>query len=169
MSRLDVTWVDADFAVGAAFDPFHVADLRASAIRRVVDLRAEARDDSAILGANRIELLHLPTPDQAPIAPLALDVGVAWVCEALARAERVLIHCQHGVGRSAMLATCVMVARGLDLPAALRRLKQVRCRVSPSLAQLAAVVKWVERRARCRSEPAHVCWDELAAIVYEAP
>ncbi|HWM84594.1 MAG TPA: dual specificity protein phosphatase [Kofleriaceae bacterium] len=167
MDHLDVTWVEPDLAVGAAFHLTHLADLQASAIRRVVDLRAEACDDSSVLGAHAIELLHLPTSDQAPIAPLALDMGVAWVCSALDRCYKVLVHCQHGVGRSAMLAACVMVARGLDLPGALRRLKQSRCCVSPSSRQLGAIIEWTERRARARAERVALSLDELAAIVHE--
>jgi protein-tyrosine phosphatase len=93
-------------------------------------------------------------------------MGVAWVCDALEREDRVLIHCQRGVGRSPMLATCVLVARGLDLPTALRQLKQARCRVSPSPPQLQAIMVWVETRARVRAEAVDLSWDELVDIVY---
>lgn len=165
MSALDVTWVDADFAVGAAFPPAHVADLSASEIRRVVDLRAEECDDSAVLGAHRIELLHLPTRDSAPMAPLAVDLGVAWVCDALDRGLRVLVHCQRGIRRSAMLASCVLVARGLDLPGALRRIRQAGVRLAFSQDQLRAVMRWVEARARRRAEPIALRWSELVTIV----
>jgi protein-tyrosine phosphatase len=165
VNRLDVTWVDSDLAVGAALPAASAADLCASDIRRIVDLRAEACDDASTLRAHRIELLHLPTADRAPVAPLALDVGVAWVCEALARGGRVLIHCQRGIARSAMLASCVMVARGVHLPGALRSLKQARRGLSLSLDQLGGLVKWVEQRARRRAEPAELVWDELVAMV----
>lgn len=168
MSLCDFTWVDANLAIGAAFGPAHLAELRDAAIQRIVDLRSEACDDCAFLSSHGIEFLHLPTPDQAPVAPIALDMGVAWICDALERGERVLVHCQYGVGRSAMLAGCVMVARGLDLPSALRRLKQARCQISPSQVQLRAIMSWVEKRARVRGEAAELTWEELAAIVYGA-
>ena len=43
-----------------------------------------------------------------------LDDGVAFVNRHLDRGERVLVHCEHGIGRSATLALCVLVSRGME-------------------------------------------------------
>jgi hypothetical protein len=54
VSQLDVTWVDADFAVGAAFPPTQISDLALShdqlrAIVRWVEDRARRRAEPAVL------------------------------------------------------------------------------------------------------------------------
>lgn len=109
-------------------------------IARVVDLRVEACDDEAVLRTHGIRLLHLPTEDTCGIAQERIRHGVAFVSEGLERGERVLVHCQYGIGRSALLALCVLVARG-DAPlAALQRAKSARRVVSPSPEQLQAFI-----------------------------
>jgi protein-tyrosine phosphatase len=164
-SGLDLTWVDGWLALGGAVRPVQVPDLRAAGIRRVVDLRAEECDDGERLARHGIELLHLPTPDLCPVPADCLDRGVAWAVEGLERDHGVLIHCQHGIGRSALLCCCVMVARGLEAGEALRRMKQARARVSPSPAQLEALIAWVARREAAAPAPT---WAELADIAYAA-
>ena len=43
-----------------------------------------------------------------------LDEGVAFARRARAQGRRLLVHCHHGIGRSATLALCVLVDRGLS-------------------------------------------------------
>src|SRR5512138_57702 len=81
-------------------------------ISRVVDVWVEACDDEAVLRTHGIRLLHLPTEDTGAIVPERIRQGVAFVNEGLDRGEKVLVHCQHGIGRSALLAVCVLVSRG---------------------------------------------------------
>src|SRR4029078_4866585 len=95
-------------------------------IRAVVDLRLERCDDEAILRINGLEFLHLPTEDCCALAPRTIDDGVAWVRSRLDAGTRVLIHCEHGIGRSALLALCTLVARGVEAPGAEERLNAGR-------------------------------------------
>jgi protein-tyrosine phosphatase len=106
----------------------------------VVDVRVEACDDEAVLRTHGIRLLHLPTEDTCAIVQERIRHGVDFVSEGLDRGEKVLVHCQHGVGRSALLAVCVLVARGEAPLAALERAKRARPVVSPSPEQLRAIV-----------------------------
>jgi hypothetical protein len=108
-----------------------------------VDLRVEARDDEATLQVHGLEFLHLPTADCCAIAPRMIDDGVEWVRARLDGGTRVLIHCECGVGRSALLALCTLVAGGTEPLDAMNRLKAARPVVSPAPEQLEAFRTWV--------------------------
>jgi protein-tyrosine phosphatase len=143
----DLHWLSSDLAVGGCFPMSRARELAAAhGIRAVVDLRAEACDDEALLRAEGIELLHLPAPDLEPASPHQLERGVAFVRDALERGGRVLIHCQHGIGRSALLALCVLVDQGWAPLDALRHAKDCREAVSPSRAQYDGWAAWLAAR-----------------------
>jgi len=160
---LNLSWVAPGLAVGGSFRPVQVEGLRELAIHRVVDVRAESCDDRDLLARHGIELLHLPTPDLSPLDRSSLVRGVEWVCEGLERSDGVLIHCEHGVGRSASLACCVLMARGFSLTEAAAMLVRGRRRVSPSPAQIEALLAWAaERFGRV------VTWEMLTGILYSS-
>ncbi len=136
---VDLHFVAPGLAVGGRF-PADAAPLlaREHGISRVVDVRVEERDDEHLLRRHGIELLHLPTEDTRAISLEKIRHGVRFVSAALDRGESVLVHCQYGIGRSALLALCVLVARGEAPLAALERAKRARPVVSPSPEQLEA-------------------------------
>ena len=151
---VDLHFVAPGLAVGARFPMEAAARLaREHGIRRVVDVRVEACDDADVLRSHGIELLHLPTEDTRAISQEMLRAGVEFVSAAIDEGERVLIHCQYGIGRSAMLTLCVLVARGMAPLEAMARLKAARSVSSPSPEQLAAFVRYC-RQAR----PANAAW-----------
>jgi protein-tyrosine phosphatase len=138
---IDLHFVASGLAVGGRFPMEAAARLAAEhGISRVVDLRVEACDDEAVLRTHGIELLHLPTEDTCGIAQARIRSGVEFVSEGLDRGERVLVHCQYGIGRSALLALCVLVARGEAPLSALARAKRARRVLSPSPEQLRAFI-----------------------------
>ncbi|GEJ58290.1 protein-tyrosine phosphatase family protein [Anaeromyxobacter diazotrophicus] len=166
--ELDLDWVTPDLAVGGRLPLAAAGRLaREHGIHHVVDLRVEECDDEAVLRAHGIELLRLPTQDLMGVALPMLDDGVSWVGAKLDRGAKVLVHCQHGVGRSALLALCVLVARGDPPLAALARAKAARRRVSPSPGQLETYRAWLATwRARTGQDLAIPSFDELAWIAY---
>jgi hypothetical protein len=91
-----------------------------------------------------------------------IDDGVEWVTQRLAQGHKVYIHCEHGVGRSALLALCCMVALGHPPLEALTLAKRQRWQVAPSAAQLRTFMAWAEDW-RARHE---VAWQvpELKAL-----
>jgi protein-tyrosine phosphatase len=140
-------WLTPQLAVGGAFPIERAAHLaEAHEIRAVVDLRAEDCDDEAALREAGIEFLHLPTPDLEPASHDHLEAGVAFVRGHLARGDKVLIHCQHGIGRSALLALCVLVDLGFEPLHALRHAKDRREIVSPSRSQYDGWCGWLAAR-----------------------
>lgn len=156
--RLNLDWVTPSLAVGGRF-PIGAAEHLAQrlGIRYIVDVRVEERDDEHLLREHGITLLHLPTEDMRAIRGEMLDDGVAWVTKHLERGHKVYIHCEHGVGRSALLALCVMVATGQAPLDALAQAKRQRWQVSPSPEQLHAFLDWVTR------------WREQHALAWRMP
>ena len=145
----DFHWLTGQVAVGGCFPIEQAPQLaREHGISAIADLRAEDCDDEQRLRAAGIDLLHLPTPDLEPPSPAMLDTGVAFVTERIQRGERVLIHCQHGIGRSALLALCVLVDQGFEPLDALRHTKDRREVVSLSRSQYDGWAAWLASRGK---------------------
>lgn len=151
---LDLHFVAPGLAVGACFPMEGAARLAADhGIARVVDVRVERCDDEAVLRLYGIRLLHLPTEDTRAISQTRLAHGVAFASEGLEVGERVLIHCQYGIGRSALLACCVLVNRGASPLEALEAAKRARPVISPSPEQLGALAEFSARVKAARGAP----------------
>ncbi len=145
MDALDLSWITPRLAVGGSFPLRAVAALaKVHGVRAVVDLRSEARDDEAALARAGLAFLHLPTEDQCAISVADLERGVAFVTEHKRAGERVLVHCQHGIGRSVLLALCVLTSQGMAPMEALRLAKDRREICSPSRAQHQAWAEWLQ-------------------------
>jgi hypothetical protein len=167
---LDVDWITESLAIGSRPDDEHVPLLaRELGIRHVVDLRSEDCDDAQLLGEHGIELLHLPTEDACAIEEGTLREGVAWVNARIEDGGRILVHCAHGIGRSALLSVCVLVSRG-DAPLqALERAKTARSAVAPNPAQLASFVRFCAEQRAARSERWPLpSFPEMAEIAYRS-
>jgi hypothetical protein len=164
---LNLSWVTPRLAVGGSFPVSEAGRLaRELGIGCVVDLRVERCDDERVLREHGIELLHLPTLDACAVSLPMLDDGVAWVCRKIDQGRRVYVHCEHGIGRSALLTLCVLVARG-DAPLrALARAKAARRAISPSPEQLEAFRAWLAARRGEGAAPEVPSFDDLAAIAY---
>lgn len=142
----NLSWVQPDLAVGGSFPVEQAACLaREHGVGAVVDLRSEACDDAEALSACGLRFLHLPTPDMTGVSQPMLDTAVDFVREAAGDGLRSLVHCEHGIGRSAMVALCVLVDRGLAPLDALSLAKGGRALISPSKSQYAAWAGWLSR------------------------
>jgi protein tyrosine phosphatase (PTP) superfamily phosphohydrolase (DUF442 family) len=139
---LDLNWVKPDLAVGARVDPANVSRLKTMGIDAVVDLRIEESDDPDLLARHDIDFLHLPMHDEHALTQDQLRHGSRWVTEQRAAGKRVLVHCQHGVGRSVMLAAAVLINEGMSTTAALDHLRARRPKMAFSPSQLAAMYEY---------------------------
>jgi protein-tyrosine phosphatase len=143
----DLHWLTDSLAVGGCFPPEQAGALATEhGISAVVDLRGEACDDETALGNAGIALLHLPTPDLEAASVAMLERGVGFVRGQVKGGGKVLIHCQHGIGRSALLALCVLVDEGWEPLDALAHAKDRRERISPSELQYRGWARWLDRR-----------------------
>lgn len=145
-TQLNLSWVTEQLAVGGAFRRSQIPRLKAMGVQGIIDCREEALDDAAALEAAGIEYLRLPTTDATALTQHALDAGVAWARERLARGDKVLVHCQHGVGRAPLLASCILVDGGLNPVDAVELVKRRRWQASPNEEQLNALLEFAERR-----------------------
>jgi protein-tyrosine phosphatase len=143
----DLDWITPDLAVGGSFPEEGVEHLaRVLEIGAVIDLRAERWDDERVLSRHGLGFLHLPTLDHHPVAPRMLDDGVAFAAAQAAAGRKLLVHCEHGIGRSALLALCILADRGMEPMDALELAKSARALVSPSPAQYEAWQAWLAAR-----------------------
>lgn len=134
--RLDMSWVTSSLAVGGRVREEDIARLAQAGITRVIDTRAEYRDDEVALNREGIQLLYLPTPDTQPLTVNDLQAGSAWALQQIRDGQRVLIHCEHGVGRSVLLTCAVLVLDGYSAEAALRQVQAKRWQASPNHRQI---------------------------------
>ncbi len=137
-------WITGALAISGRIPEREVARLAyVHHINTVIDLRAEWCDDAALLASHGLSFLHLPTPDLAAVTPDMLDLGVLHARREFRAGRRVLVHCEWGIGRSALLALCILSAEGMAPLDALRLAKARRPRLSPSPAQYDAWAGWL--------------------------
>lgn len=143
------TWIQPDLAVGGAFPIERAACLVGDhGVGAVIDVRSEACDDVAVLEQCGLRFLHLPTEDTCAVSQPRLDQAVDFAETCAANDLRLLVHCQHGIGRSALVALCILMARGMAPLQALTLAKDARGVVSPSEAQYRAWAEWIGRRTQ---------------------
>lgn len=159
---MDFNWITPEIAVGGALPPAGAARLAEEfGIRRVIDVRAEMSDEREEFMQHGVELLTLPTFDFQVIDPAMLEDGIAWMKRALDEGEKVLVHCQLGIGRSVLLVCCYLVAQGRTAPEAMKLVKDARPQASPAPEQIAALIEWEEARHGRVSD-----WHDVAKIAY---
>ena len=163
MSQANFSWITPEIAVGGFVPAGSEAALaRDHSVDAVIDCREEACDDADALTAAGIAFCHLPTPDHHGLVRIDLDTGVAFARDRLERGDKVLIHCQHGIGRSALLALCLLVDRGMTPTEALELAKDRRWQVSPSPHQYEAWAQWL----RVNDHPPAPTFTEFELVAY---
>ncbi len=149
--RLDLSWITPDIAVGGRVRVGDIPSLQRVGVTRVVDVRQEHRDDEAALNRHGIELLYLPTPDTYPLSLADLRRGAEWINAQRQAHQRVLIHCEHGVGRSVLLAAAALVCEGYSAHAAFDLIGRKRWQASPNHRQVARLSEFA-RAGACQGD-----------------
>ncbi|GHO87861.1 protein-tyrosine phosphatase family protein [Dictyobacter formicarum] len=134
---LNMSWVTSHLAVGGRVRLEDIPMLSKAGITHVVDTRSEYCDDKDALARENITLLYLPTPDTYPLSVEQLLEGAAWVNECVSQDGHVLIHCEHGVGRSVLLTCASLVYGGMHASDALELVKEKRWQAAPNHRQVA--------------------------------
>src|ERR1700722_19547443 len=81
-----------------------------------LDLKNEAREVKRI----GMSFISLPIPDrQVPRAESEVRASIENVTSDLSSGKNVVIHCRQGVGRSGMLAACLLITKGFSPGAAI--------------------------------------------------
>lgn len=134
--RLNMSWITPHLAVGGRILPGDIPRLARTGITRVVDTRSEKQDDAEALSQVGINLLYLPTPDTFPLSVEQLREGAHWINEQIAHHEKVLVHCEHGVGRSVLLTAAALVAGGMNAHEAIDLVQAKRWQAAPNHRQM---------------------------------
>ena len=135
----DLSWITSGLCVSGTLHRRHFKALREIGLRAIVDLREEDQDDEELLGTFDIRLLHLPTPDHCAPTQEQLAIGSEWVADQLANGRSTLIHCREGIGRSVILACCVLTRQGQEPGASLHLTRKRRWGTALSALQLDAI------------------------------
>jgi protein-tyrosine phosphatase len=123
--------------------PDEVADL---------DLSKEA----AWCQTHDMQFMSFPIPDRGvPASRHAALALVQQLEQALAVGERIAVHCRQGIGRSALLAACVLVAAGEEPDMAFQHISAARgCTVPETVEQQ----EWVKACVPARAMPGNGVW-----------
>ncbi len=148
--KLNMSWVNAHLAVGGRVRPEDIRSLGLSGVTHVIDTRSEYHDDEEALAQENIHLLYLPTPDTYPLSVEQLAEGAKWANEHMKDGGRVLIHCEHGVGRSVLLTCATLMYGGMSARDALTLVQQKRWQAAPNERQVARLKDF---EAALRSQP----------------
>lgn len=149
--KLNMSWITTHLAVGGRIHPEDIKALAAAGVTHVVDTRSEYRDDAEALAKEHIELLYLPTDDTRPLTIEQMLQGAQWVQERMEQGGRVLIHCEHGVGRSVQLTTAVLIYDGMHAQDALQLVQQKRWQAAPNYRQVRRLREFESAVAALRS------------------
>ncbi len=165
MSQDDLRWIQEIAPMRLAFGPRprggewlaeDIAQWRAAGVDAVVSLVESAEERELALEEEPlfcrtygIEFLSFPIKDRSvPASPDAVASLVDWVVSDLRRGLGVLIHCRVGIGRSSVIAACVLHALGHKHDLLFSILSRARGVPVPDTP---AQVDWVRRYVRSTS------------------
>lgn len=137
-------WITPRLAVGGEPPPEAYTILHAYGFDAVIDMR-DPIEAEGVLPSGHVARLHLPTPDRLPPSPEDLEQALAFIREHAPHEKRILIHCVHGIGRSAIVALAALVDQGHAPLDALDYVKNRRWKISPSPEQYEAWAEWLLR------------------------
>ena len=106
-----------------------------------LDLKREAE----VTKAQGMQFLSFPIVDRnVPTSQSAVVGVIEKIDENLSAERNVVIHCRQGIGRSGLIAACLLILKGVDPSAALDRLSVARGLPVPETDEQR---RWIERYA----------------------
>ena len=112
----------------------------------VYDLELEAEPDACRV--NAIEFVSFPFPDRSvPSSDAAVFDLVSQLVQKLRASLGVAIHCRAGIGRSSVIAGCILARLGVSFPSIFPALSRAR---GISVPDTAGQVDWVKRFTEAR-------------------
>jgi len=93
----------------------------------VVDLREKDTDDyQMFLKRHGVDYLNVKIPDGKGAPPTILSEIIKWIKEKIRDGKKVLVHCNLGRGRSALVAAAYIVSMGVSPEEAVKIIKSKR-------------------------------------------
>jgi protein-tyrosine phosphatase len=97
-----------------------------------LDLKSEERE----VKASGMRFLSLPIPDrQVPASATEVAGALEKLAADLAAGKNAVIHCRQGIGRTGLVAACLLVTKGLSPETAVQRLSAARGTRVPETAE----------------------------------
>jgi protein-tyrosine phosphatase len=107
-------------------------DVLVSLLAPSESLELDLTDEAAECARQGLPFLALPIEDRRVPVSTADAAGLLQVLTAaLGEGKHVALHCRHGIGRSALIAACLLAEQGLSVDAAFEQLARVRGRPVP--------------------------------------
>ncbi len=112
-----------------------------------LDLTKEAAD----VRARGMKFTSLPVPDRGvPNSESELAAVLDEVDADLVSGRNVVVHCRQGIGRSGLLAACLLITKGLEPKGALERISAARGVTVPETVEQS---RWVNHYAAILASP----------------
>ena len=141
--RRDVYWINGPWPGklgilprprGADWLDYEVGAWKDAGVGVVVSLLTQAEDwelgladERALVQQNGLTFIAFPIPDYSvPSSMKTTRQLVSKLQDCLARGENVGIHCRQGIGRSSLVAACVLVTAGESAGTAFQHIKTAR-------------------------------------------
>ena len=137
---------------GGDWLPDEVANWKRSGISSVVSLLTpdeeqdlDLRSEASEVRRQGLEFSSFPIPDrQVPKSEAKLAQVIDRLSQSLSAGRNVLIHCRQGVGRTGLVAACLLVRTGMSPGAAVEAVSAARGVVVPETPEQRV---WIERYA----------------------
>ena len=115
---------------------------------REMELEAEG----PLCAAQGIEFMRFPIPDRGtPASAREAATFVADLHARLVAGQAILVHCRAGIGRTGLIAACLLSDLGVPAPDLFHVLSRARGMAMPDTN---AQIQWVEARCAAKSAPA---------------
>jgi protein-tyrosine phosphatase len=102
-------------------------------------------DEASEVKAGGVKFMSFPILDrQVPSSEAKLAASLEELDADLSRGKNVVVHCRQGIGRSGLVAACLLVKKGLDPSAAVEILSAVRGVPVPETSEQR---HWIDRYA----------------------
>ncbi len=93
-------------------------------------------DEGHQVRAHGMKFVSFPIPDrQVPSSETELSAGLEKVDADLSSGKNVVVHCRQGIGRSGLIAACLLVSKGLDPESSVRSVSAARGTPIPETAE----------------------------------
>ena len=105
----------------------HIGELRELGVTKVLSLLEEAEEaelhlqaERPICAAHHLAFERFPIRDRGVPEPAALAALVKRVLDEIRAGEHLAVHCRGGIGRTGLVASCLLVASGMEPEPAMR-------------------------------------------------